>query len=161
MVSINQLKGYKFFKGFTDEELKKLADIAKEESYKAGLQLWKKGDQANKAYFLEDGKVLLVMDTYMGPQRPPMQVTVDIVTKGEGMGWSSVVEPYLYTLGARCIDDSKVIALDAVKLRNIFNEDTALGFKFMHATAKVVATRLTHTEIILVGERGLSVLSEE
>ena len=89
-----------------------------------------------------------------------MQVTVDIVTKGEGMGWSSVVEPYLYTLGARCIDDSKVIALDAVKLRNIFNEDVALGFKFMHATAKVVATRLTHTEIILVGERGLSILSE-
>lgn len=160
MVSINQLKGHKFFKGFTDEELKKLADIATEESYKSGLQLWKKGNPANKAYFLEEGKVILVMDAYMGPQRPPLQVTVDIVTKGEGMGWSSVVEPYLYTLGARCIDDSKVIALDAVKLRNIFNEDVTLGFKFMHATAKVVATRLTHTEIILVGERGLSILSE-
>ena len=86
---------------------------------------------------------------------------MDIVTKGEGMGWSSVVEPSLYTLGARCIDDSKVIAIDAVKLREIFDEDKALGFKFMHATAKVVATRLTHTEIILVGERGLSILSEE
>ena len=68
MVSIDQLKGYKFFKGFTDEELKKVADVATEESYKAGLQLWRKGDQANKAYFLEEGKVLLVMDTYMGPQ---------------------------------------------------------------------------------------------
>jgi CRP-like cAMP-binding protein len=160
LVSINQLKGYKFFKGFTDEELKKLADIAKEESYKAGLQLWKKGDQANTIYFLEEGKVLLIMDAYMGPQHPPMQVTVDIVTKGEAMGWSSVVEPYLYTLGARCIDDSKVIALDAVKLRNLFRDDAAFGFKFMSATAKVVATRLTHTEIIMIGERGLSILSE-
>jgi hypothetical protein len=30
----------------------------------------------------------------------------------------------------------------------------------MHAIAKIVAARLTHTEIILVGERGLSVLSD-
>ncbi|MGC9977435.1 MAG: cyclic nucleotide-binding domain-containing protein [Syntrophales bacterium] len=160
MVSIDQLKSYKFFKGFTDEELKKLADIATEELYKSGVQLWKKGDPANKAYFLEEGKVLLVMDAYTGPQTLPIRVTVDIVTKGECMGWSSVVEPYLYTLGARCIDDSKVIALDAVKLRSMFNEDAVLGFKFMHATAKVVATRLTHTEIILIGERGLSIMSE-
>ncbi len=160
MVSIDQLKSYKFFKGFTDEELKRLAGIATEESYKSGVQLWKKGDPANKAYFLEEGKVVLVMDAYMGPQRPPMQVTVDIVTKGDGMGWSAIVEPYLYTLGARCIDDSKVIAFDAVKLRRMFDEDSALGFKFMHATAKLVATRLTHTEIILIGERGLSILGE-
>jgi CRP/FNR family transcriptional regulator, cyclic AMP receptor protein len=158
LVSINQLKGYKFFRGFTDEELKKLAEIAKEESYKAGLQLWKKGDQAENIYFLEEGKVLLTMDAYREPEQPPLQVTVDIVTKGDAMGWSSVVEPYVYTLGARCIDDSKVIALDAVKLRNMFSEDEVFGFKFMHSTAKVVAARLLHTEIILVGERGLSIL---
>jgi hypothetical protein len=45
-------------------------------------------------------------------------------------------------------------------LREVLTADKVLGFKFMHATAKVIATRLTHTEIILVGERGLSVLSE-
>ena len=31
------------------------------------------------------------------------------------MGWSAVVEPYLYTLGALCIDRTKLIALDAAK----------------------------------------------
>ena len=96
----------------------------------------------------------------MGTARPPMQVTVDIVTKGDAMGWSAVIEPYVYTLGARCIDDSKAIAFDGVKLRELLNKDIKLGYAFMHATAKVIATRLTHTEIILVGERGLSVLSE-
>jgi hypothetical protein len=35
-----------------------------------------------------------------------------------------------------------------------------LGVKFMHAVAKVIAARLTHTEIILVGERGLATLTE-
>lgn len=160
MASVDQLKLYKFFKDFSDDEVKKFADIATEQLYKAGAQIWKRGDVAKNLYLLEEGKVLMVLDTYVGPHRPPMQVTVDIVTKGEAMGWSAVVEPYLYTLGARCIDESKMLALDAVKLREILNADKALGFKFLHAVAKVVATRLTHTEIILVGERGLSTLTE-
>ncbi len=160
MVSVDLLKQYAFFKGFTNDELKKFAEIATEDSYKAGIQMWKKGDPAKKLFLLEEGKVLMTLDTYVGPHRPPMQVTVDIVTKGEAMGWSAVVEPYLYTLGARCIDDSRLLSFDAEKLRGIITGDKALGFKFMHAVAKVVATRLTHTEIILVGERGLSTLTE-
>jgi CRP-like cAMP-binding protein len=160
MVSTDLLKNYSFFKGFTNEELKKFAEIASEESYKAGSQIWKKGDPAENLSLLKEGKVLMTMDTYAGPTRPPMQVTVDIVTKGDALGWSAVVEPYIYTLGTRCIDDSQVINFNAGKVREMLNKDKALGFKFMHAIARVVAARLTHTEIILVGERGLSVLSE-
>lgn len=160
MVPTDLLKSYSFFKGFTTEELKKFADIASESSYKAGVQIWKKGEPADNLSLLKEGKVLMTMDTYAGPTRPPMQVTVDIVTKGDAMGWSAVVEPYVYTLGARCIDDSQVINFNAAKVREILNSDKALGLKFMHAIAKIVAARLTHTEIILVGERGLSVLSD-
>ena len=160
MTSIDLLKTYNFFKGFTHEEVKKFADIATEESYKAGVQIWKKGEPAEKLSLLKEGKVLMTMDTYAGPTRPPMQVTVDIIAKGDAMGWSAVVEPYIYTLGARCIDDSQLISFNSTKVRELLNSDNALGFKFMHAVAKIVAARLTHTEIILVGERGLSVLSE-
>lgn len=160
MVSANLLKQYVFFKGFSEAELKKFEGLATEQSFKAGFQIWKKGDQSKRLCLLEEGKVVMVMESYLGAHRPPMQVTVDIITKGDVMGWSAVVEPYVYTLGARCIDDTKVVALDAAKLREILNTDKALGFKFMHAIAKVIATRLTHTEIILVGERGLSVLTE-
>jgi len=161
MVSVDILKQFAFFQVFNEEQIKKLADIATEQSYKAGFQLWKKGDPAKSLYLLEGGKVVLGMDTYMGTARPPMQVTVDIVTKGDAMGWSAVIEPYVYTLGARCIDDSKVIAFDGATLRELLNKDIKLGYTFMHATAKVIATRLTHTEIILIGERGLSVLSQD
>ena len=161
MVSVDLLKQYNLFKGFSEEQIKKVADIATEESYKAGFQLWKKGDPAKNLYLVKVGKIVLVMDTYMGTAMPPMQVTVDLITKGDAMGWSAVIEPYVYTLGARCIDDSKAIVFDGAKLRELLNKDSALGYKFMHATAKVIATRLTHTEIILIGERGLTVLSED
>jgi CRP-like cAMP-binding protein len=160
MVSADRLKQYTLFKGFSEEQIKKLADIATEESYKAGFQLWEKGDPAKNLYLLESGKIVLAMGAYMGTAKPPMQVTVDLITKGDAMGWSAIIEPYVYTLGARCIDDSKVIVFDAAKLRELLNKDSTLGYEFMRATAKVIATRLTHTEIILIGERGLSILDE-
>jgi CRP-like cAMP-binding protein len=160
MVSADLLKGYDFFKEFTEEETKKLADIAIEQSFKAGFQIWKRGDQAKNLYLLKEGKVVMSMDTYMGTAKPPVPVTVDIVTKGEAMGWSAVVEPYLYTFGALCIADSKAIVFDADKLRGLINKEIVLGLKFMKAAAKVIANRLNHTQIILIGERGLSVLTE-
>jgi len=160
MASVDLLKQYGFFKGFSEGEFKKLADIAVEQSYKAGFQIWKKGDPAKNLYLLKEGKVVMVMDCYMSADKLSMQVTVDIATKGDAMGWSAVVAPYRYTLGARCIDDSEAIVFDAEKLNELLNKDSTLGFKFMQATAKVIASRLTHAEIILVGERGLSILTE-
>jgi CRP/FNR family transcriptional regulator, cyclic AMP receptor protein len=160
MVPISALKEFTFLKDFNDDQLKKLAALSSEEKYTAGTQMYQKGDTARGLYLITEGKIVLFMDNYMGPHTPPMQVTVDMITKGEPMGWSAVVEPYLYTLGALCIDDTKLIALDAFGLRKLMEEDCALGFKIMQAAAKIISNRLTHTRIILVGERGLSVLTE-
>jgi hypothetical protein len=160
MIPISALKQFAFFKDFSDEQLTKLTALATEESYSAGVQMYQKGDAARGLYIITQGKVVLFMDIYMGPHKPPMQVTVDMITTGDPMGWSSIVEPYLYTLGGLCIDDVKMIAFDAFGLRKLIEEDCALGFKIMQAVAKVISMRLTHTQIILVGERGLSVLTE-
>jgi CRP-like cAMP-binding protein len=160
MISISVLKGFTFFKDFSDEQLTKLTALATEQSYSAGVQMYQKGDTARSLYIITQGKVVLFMDNYMGPHKPPMQVTVDMITAGDSMGWSSIVEPYLYTLGALCIDDVKLIAFDAFALRKLMEEDCALGLKIMQSVAKIISMRLTHTQIILVGERGLSVLTE-
>ena len=160
MVSANHLKEFSFFAGFSDQELEKLCALASEEIFEAGTQMYKNGDPARGLFLVQEGKVVLVMDSYLGPHRPPMQVTVDVITKGESMGWSAVVEPYIYTLGALCIDRAKLICFDAPGLRKLMDEDTCLGYRIMKATARVIANRLNHTRIILVGERGLSTLTE-
>jgi len=97
MISANHLKEFAFFKGFSDQELTKLSGVASEETVPAGTQMYKNGDPARGLFLVQEGKVVLVMDSNLGPHRPPMQVTVDVVTKGESMGWSAVVEPYVYT----------------------------------------------------------------
>jgi CRP/FNR family transcriptional regulator, cyclic AMP receptor protein len=160
MISGNTLKAFSFFQGFSDGQLNKLAAIAEEESYEAGVQMYQKGDPARSLFLVSEGKVILVMENYMGPHRAAMQITVDVITRGESMGWSALVAPHIYTLGARCIDRAQVIALDAVKLRALLNKESRMGYKIMQAIAKVIAGRLNHTRIILVGERGLSHLTD-
>ena len=160
MVPINTLKEFTFFKNFHDDQLTKLTSLAKEESYPAGAQIYQKGEEAKGLYMVNSGKVVLFMDNYVGPHKPPMQVTVDIITKGESMGWSAIVEPYIYTLSALSMEDVKLVAFEALALRKLMEEDCALGFKMMQAVAKVISLRLTHTRVILVGERGLSTLTE-
>ncbi|MHB8136974.1 MAG: Crp/Fnr family transcriptional regulator [Smithellaceae bacterium] len=160
MIAVSALKKFIFLKDFSNDQLVKLEPLAKEETYQAGAQLYAKGDPARSLYLVMEGKIALFMDNYMGPGKPPMQVTVDVITKGESMGWSAVVEPFIYTLGARCLEDTKLISFDSLKLRELMDEDCALGFKILQSTAKVISSRLTHTRIILVGERGLSTLTE-
>jgi len=122
--------------------------------------MYQKGDPARSLFLVREGKVILVMENYMGPHRAPMQITVDVITRGDSMGWSALVEPYVYTLGALCIDRSEVVALDALKLRELSEKEPELGYKIMQATTKVISNRLNHTRIILIGERGLSQLTE-
>lgn len=160
MVTANMLKEFNFFKDFTNEQLERLSSIATAEVYAAGSQMYKNGDLARSLYILLEGKVIMSLESYLGPHRPPMQVTVDTIGRGETMGWSAVVEPFIYTLGALCIDNSKLIAIDAAKIRDLMDEDCDLGYKVMKAIAKIISSRLSHTRIILVGERGLSHLTE-
>ena len=160
MIAINLLKKFAFLKDFSSDQLKKLASLATEESHVAGEHMYQIGDAARSLFLVKEGKVVMFMENHMGPGKPPMPVTVDIITKGESMGWSAVVEPYVYTLGAHCIDNTDFIAFDSIKLRKLMEKDAALGFRIMHEVAKVISTRLNHTRIILIGERSLSTLTE-
>lgn len=160
MITGSTLKEFSFFRGFSDSQVEKVAAIALEESYEAGMSMYQKGDPARSLFLVCEGKIVLVMENYMGSHRAPIQVTVDVIAKGDSMGWSALVEPYIFTLGALCIDRSRVIAVDAVKLRDLSDREPELGYKLMQAIAKVIANRLNHTRIILIGERGLAHLTE-
>jgi len=161
MVTADLLRTYDFFKGLTDAQLQKLVSIATYESYAAETQIYNIGDPAVKLYIVKEGKLVLVMDSFKGPIRPAKQVNVEFVLEGEWMGWSALVEPYKYTLRALCVEKSKLIALDAFALRKMLHDDTVLGFNIMQSVAKLIASRLTHARIILVGEKGLSMLSQD
>ncbi|MDP2719265.1 MAG: cyclic nucleotide-binding domain-containing protein [Dehalococcoidia bacterium] len=160
MVSINFLKESEIFRGLSESQLQKIAAIAGEKSYPAGSILFKEGSQARNLYIVEEGKVALEMKINMGGNQPARLATVDALTKGEALGWSSLIDPHVFTLSALCMDASKLVTIDSPKLLEILKQDTAMGFEIMKSVAKLIASRLTRTRVMLISERGLSLLTE-
>lgn len=160
MISAGDLVQFDFFRDFSESECEQLSPITDELEVEAGMPIYAKGDPASYIYLIREGKIILRMESYMGPYKAPLEVTVDIITGGDAMGWSAVVEPYVYTLGALAIDRSSLIGIRAKELRDLMEKDCPLGYKIMRKTARLIAQRLDHTRIILVGERGLSRLSD-
>jgi cGMP-dependent protein kinase len=55
----HSLKSARLLKGFSDEAVEKLADVAVQVDYKAGQVIMKKGDKGNLGYFIIEGSVLV------------------------------------------------------------------------------------------------------
>ncbi|HYA13490.1 MAG TPA: cyclic nucleotide-binding domain-containing protein [Syntrophales bacterium] len=140
MVSVNQLRNYSFFEGFSDAQLEQLASTATEEFYTAGHKIYTEGEPAENFYLLEEGKLVRIKEIPAGSQESE-EVNVDFVRKGEVIGWSAFSKPYVYNMGARCIDDSKLIAFNVVKLRELIDKNHISLFVIEQAIWKTKLSR--------------------
>ncbi len=158
MSIIDILRESSVFQQLNEGQLEKLASIAGRESHPAGTLLYREWDPAARFFIVEEGKIILDMKVELGPHQPPLQLTVDVIARGDAIGWSALIEPHIYTLSALCVEDSKLIGIEAEKLQELLTRNNGLGFEIMKATAKIVASRLKHTRVILVGERAMGLL---
>ena len=159
MVSAAYLKECNVFEGLNDAQLEKLAALAKEEAYPTGALLYKEGDPSTHLYLVQKGKVFLEMKCDMGPTRPPMQVIIDVVTLREAFGWSAFVEPHLHTLSALIAEPTKMIVFEGGKMKALMEEDCQAGYEIMKGLTRLLASRLNHARVLLIGERALATLT--
>lgn len=78
---------------------------------------------------------------------------MNIATKNEVVGWSSVVEPHIYTLTAVCLQEVKVLAINGPKLRALLRTNRDIGYEVVRELMKVVVSRLEQTRHLLISER--------
>jgi hypothetical protein len=88
-----------------------------------------------------------------------MQVIIDVVTRREAFGWSTFVEPNLHTLSALIAEPTKMIIFDGGKMKALMDEDCQMGFEIMKGLTRLLASRLNHTRVLLIGERALATLT--
>lgn len=161
MASAAFLKECNVFQGLSDAQIDRLVAIAKDESFPTGTLLYKESDPSTHLYLVEQGKVFLEMKSDMGPTRPPMQVIIDVVTRREAFGWSAFVEPNLHTLSALIAEPTKMIVFDGGRLKALMEEDCGMGFEIMKGLTRLLAQRLNHTRVLLIGERALATLTAD
>jgi CRP/FNR family cyclic AMP-dependent transcriptional regulator len=160
MVAKQILKHYQVFAGLTDAELEKLTSLAVEREYEAGAIVCQEQDNADELMVLEEGKIALQMTLPTTQMQLGKKITVDVVTKDEIVGWSVVVEPYVNTLSAICLQRAKVIAIKGTKLRALLQDNNHMGYEMLKELIKFIASRLDDTRHLLVSERLLATKEE-
>ena len=154
-----ELKGSILFKSLTDEEIEKIIPLCTQEQHPAGTELYKEGDLANKLYIVRKGNTALDLKNSMAPYGPPNRMIVDMIKPGDAHGWSALVAPHVYTLSCRCVEDCSLIAVSGPALLELIKDECHIGMKVMTAISKMIATRLTHTRVLIIGERGLGAVT--
>ena len=125
------------FKGIDPGIMNEIANICSEEHFAKDTVLFKKGEEANSLYILEDGSVRLVIEN-VGT------ITFGLDQPGDVFGWSSMVEYGHYTSSGVCATDSKVLKIERDELDRIFDRHPDAGFKVLKRLAGVISNRLTH-----------------
>ena len=161
MAIIDTLKSSDLFEGLETHHLEKVSALCRGGSYKEGMMIFKEGDEATELYVLTDGRVALEMEVRPVPDRPAIPTAVEIVSKGEGFGWSALVEPHIFTLSARCMTNCTVLAIKGDMLRKVIADDPDLGYELMKRVARLISLRLAETRLRLTSGIGLVLLGKE
>lgn len=150
MISPEVLRRYPFFSFMSHDQLREVAMIADEIEYKKDHVLFNTGEKADDCYLLMEGSVDLhyvVVDEYDPSLRK--EFIVGTINPGELLGISAFVEPHIYTASAFTVNDSRLLKIDAVALRDLCRQDPGLNLGIQTVAAKATMERLHATRVQL------------
>ena len=107
-----RLKGVAFFEGFTDDELRRVAELADEVEAEAGAELTDQGRPGQEAYVILDGKAGVYIN---GVQKAE-------VAAGDIIGEMALIDHHPRNATVRALTPLKLLAFDAAKFRRLLDE---------------------------------------
>ena len=96
MDCVSALRECELFAGLSECKLEKIARLCRQEALPAGTVIFGEGNHATHLYVVGEGKVALEMRPGLGGPSA-RQTTVEILPRGRMLGWSALVEPYIFT----------------------------------------------------------------
>jgi len=111
------------------------------QTVRKGQWLFHKAESAEHIYLVEEGAIELVM-----PVEPDIEIPVALIRPGNGcVGVGALLDPYTYTLSARCKEESRLTVIAGADLRSLFETDTEFGSTVMTNLAQRLLDRLRET----------------
>lgn len=139
------LKEHPFFSDMRQEYIDSLAGCASNVHFKARETIFRQDEKANHFYIIESGKVAIDLAT---PGRRVL--TIETLGAGKVLGWSWLFPPYEWQYGARAVEDTKAIAMDALCLRGKCEADPALGYDLMKRFSAIMLRRMQRARLQLI-----------
>ncbi|MGD2047919.1 MAG: cyclic nucleotide-binding domain-containing protein [Chloroflexota bacterium] len=150
MISPEVLRRYPFFSFMNHDQLREVAMITDEVKHEKDDVLFNNDEKADACYLLMNGSIDLhyvVVDEHDPSLRK--EFIVGTINPGELLGISAFVEPHIYTATAIVVNDSRLLKMDAVALRDLCRQDLQLNLGFQTMAAKATLERLHATRVQL------------
>ena len=144
-VTASGLAAQRFLHGMRPGQLDALAEAAAEVVFPAGHRIFDEGDNADHFWLIQSGYV--VLDVQVPGEGLAIVGKVGI---GELLGWSWLLPPYQWTLGAACATEVKAFEFNALAIRERCAADPALRDELTQRLFRVVTGRLINTKTRLV-----------
>ncbi|MGW8379407.1 cyclic nucleotide-binding domain-containing protein [Actinacidiphila sp. SB3-2] len=111
--------------------------LAREVSFPAGSRIFAEGGRADRFWIIRSGSVAL--EAHVPGRRAPV---VEVLTHGRLLGWSWLLPPHRWQLGARAESAVHAYEFDAAEVRALADRDPVLGRSLALLVASAAAQRL-------------------
>jgi CRP/FNR family cyclic AMP-dependent transcriptional regulator len=128
------------FSRFSPAELSLLAETARPVRFAARARLFNEGEAARGCWLIQDGRVALDV-TVLGRG----EVVVQTLGRGELLGWSWLVPPYRWHLGATAVTATTATEFDTGRLRALAEGDPRFGYTLALTLFEAMLERLEAT----------------
>lgn len=133
------------FGAMTKEHREQLMLLAREVSFAAGERIFNEGSKADRFWIIRTGTVAL--DLHVPGRRA---VVVETLDAGKMLGWSWLVPPHQWHLGAEASSPVRAYEFDAAAVRDLCAKDPALDHELCTYVSGVLARRLRSTRVRLL-----------
>lgn len=128
----------RFFSGLTNEQLARVAALARRRAFAKDTRIYTVGDPVDDFYVLADGMVRFTLG--LGKRETSAG---EIIRPGEVFGWAPLVEGHARRIAtAYCLTACEVIAINGAELRALMDADPALGYALMKQLAALLTSEL-------------------
>jgi len=149
MITVQRLKEFELFKGLTDGDLKRIAELCQLHTLHEGDRILEEGTRATNLHICCSGKVDIV--TWV--KKPwNKYVRVYQTQPGEVFGWSALVAPYNYSSSATCAEDGEEIRIKGTDLLDLLRQNPHIGYAIMENLAADIGARLVQMRQSLITE---------
>ena len=147
---MNLLSSCYLFQGLSETQLHGLSAITKEVRAQKGQFLMHEGQKAEELFILKQGAVELLTKVNDDLIHHDFELPIAILrTPGDCTGISSLLEFHVYSLSARCFEDSELQVIKHTELKHLILADHDLGCNLMKNLAQHLLDRLKETRLEL------------
>lgn len=140
-----ELSNTELFSGLSDAQLDKIESIAKSGSISSGQFLIQEDDLGKSMYLILNGRV----DVHMSIPNSEDSEVIATLKDGDVVGELVLLDRTRRSAHVTAKDDVRALVWNSEELVNVLEEDKDIGFHIMRNLAKLLATRLTSTNIAL------------